>query len=371
MVISGTFGRTLENKSYGLTKVEKDFTEASMETPAEKLAGLKLDGNWGVKEKIPQSMSATGGCFSHGYLVEDASGRRAFLKALDFSKAFTGKDPTRLLEAMTTAYNFEVDLLKHCRDKRLEHVVHAIHEGHIQIDPSPLGNVPYIIFEYAEKDSRRMRELMAALDYAMIFRTLHNVANGLMQLHKHGIAHQDLKPSNILVFSKKLSKIGDLGRASHKGHTSPWEGLRIPGDSTYAPPELLYGHIDPDWTRRRLGSDLYMLGSLFIFFLTGLSMTALLKAELDESHNWGNWRGTYDEVLPYIQNAFSKILERFGREISGNYKDSMLRVVRELCNPKPELRGHPKSFTGMQNQYSLERYVTELDVLAKKVERGF
>ena len=62
--------------------MEKDFECTS------KLIGKNLNGKWKVIEKIKKEPGETGGNFSIGYLVEDASGKVAFLKAIDLQKAF-------------------------------------------------------------------------------------------------------------------------------------------------------------------------------------------------------------------------------------------------------------------------------------------
>jgi eukaryotic-like serine/threonine-protein kinase len=42
-------------------------------------------------------------------------------------------------------------------------------------------------------------------------------------------------------------------------------------------------------------------------------------------------------------------------------------LIKELCNPDIAARGHPKGI-GKHNQYSLERYVSLLDLAAKRLE---
>src|SRR5688500_2118674 len=91
--------------------------------PATRLLGAKLAGGWTVTKKLERPPNATGGQFSAGYEVENEDGRRGFLKALDFSAAFDNPDPARELQAMTTAFNFERDLLERCKAKRLDKVV--------------------------------------------------------------------------------------------------------------------------------------------------------------------------------------------------------------------------------------------------------
>jgi len=56
-----------------------------MNTPAQELTGIELDGGWKVLELLKRDPKATGGNFSVGYVVESSSGDRAYLKALDYS----------------------------------------------------------------------------------------------------------------------------------------------------------------------------------------------------------------------------------------------------------------------------------------------
>jgi eukaryotic-like serine/threonine-protein kinase len=74
---------------------------------------------------------------------------------------------------------------------------------------------------------------------AVVLRWLHHVATGLQQLHFSEIAHQDVKPANILVMADRTAKIGDMGRAHRRA--VPMNYLKQERDRTYAAPELLYG----------------------------------------------------------------------------------------------------------------------------------
>ena len=48
--------------------------------------------------------------------------------------------------------------------------------------------------------------------------------------------------------------------------------------------------------------------------------------------------------------------------------DELAGLVTQLCNPDPQLRGHPKNIGYRGDRYSLERYVSIFDRLAKKAE---
>lgn len=342
-----------------------------MTSAARQLEGRTLDTGWRVLRMIEPHTTATGGNFSCGYEVENVDdGRRAFLKALDYSWAMQSPDPAHALNIMTSAYIFERDLLKRCRESGLTRIVTAITSGKVVVDGAPMGGlVEYLVFERADGDIRKQMERAADFDLGWRILCLHHIAVGLKQLHAELIAHQDLKPSNVLLFERS-SKLADLGRAACKGQAPPHEPFQVAGDPAYAPPELLYGFISPEWNVRRLGCDAYLLGSMIVWFFTGMSATGLLVQYLIPEHRPENWNSTYAEVLPYIREAFSKVLEVFKDSSPAGAGDDLTQMVGELCEPDPALRGHPKNRGKSGVQFSLERYISRLDLLAKRIVYG-
>ena len=337
---------------------------------SQQLIGTTLDGGWKVLEAVELSSKTTGGHFSHGYLVEKADGKKqGFLKALDYSRALRSADPARALQAMTTAFNFERDILKECGEKNLSRIVRAIGTGKVQIDSThPDTLVEYLIFELAKGDVRSVLDVDARFDEAFSLRTLHHVAVGLKQLHGLGIAHQDVKPSNVLVFETEISKVGDLGRASKRNQAGPHDSLRIPGDTSYAPLELLYGQLEPDWNRRRFGCDAYLLGSMVAFFFADVSMTALVQAELPAAYHWSRWNGEYAAVLPHLRHALANAILKVESLIPLELRSPIAQIIHQLCDPDPDVRGHPTERLGHGNRLSLERYVSQFNLLARRAE---
>ncbi len=108
-------------------------------------------------------------------------------------------------------------------------------------------------------------DLSATLDLAWTMRMLHHVAVGLQQLHGVGIAHQDLKPSNVLVFSDFISKLADLGRSAHADYEPPHDSFITPAALTCTNPELRYGFVDPNFKRLICAATwIYQLRSIWL-----------------------------------------------------------------------------------------------------------
>ena len=340
-----------------------------LSTPAQRLAGRKLSNGWKVEKLLDRPAGSTGGQFSTSYIVRSSAGERAFLKAIDYTKALSAKDPAKALQSLTAEYLFERNLLEKCRSRNLSRIIRILDSGTIRTDDSDaISIVEYLIFELANGDVRSFVDFGTALDNVWNLRTLHQAAAAVRQLHSMQIAHQDLKPSNMLVFDGSRSKLADLGRAFDFNFGVPHDALDFAGDPTYAPPELLYEHIDPDWRVRRLACDLYLLGSLVVFFYTGFSTTQLLLALLPRKYHFEEWGDGYPAVLPYIQQVFAQLLRVLQQKAPPMLADDIVGSVRELCNPAPERRGRLENISSSESRYSLSRYVTKFDLMATRAE---
>jgi eukaryotic-like serine/threonine-protein kinase len=231
-----------------------------------------------------------------------------------------------------------------------------------------LCQVPFIVFEAADGDVRAaMARAKETIDLAWSLRVLHGVANGLRQLHQAEIEHQDLKPSNVMTFDK-VAKVGDLGRASNGGN-GQFNHLPIAGDLAYAPPELLFREENPDDRYRRRAVDAYHLGSLAVFVFAGVGLTTLLSAELGDSFHWRTWPRDYRNALPYVREAFDRVMVNVTDLIPEQVRNDVHRLIRELCDPDPLLRGDAKRGDSIA-RLSMDRYVSLLDKLARAAESG-
>ena len=344
--------------------------------PAECLVGLDLEGGWHVHSIRHKHPKGTGGNFSVGYLVVHNDGREAYLKALDFTIAYEQPDYTRALQDLTTAYNFERDLLQKCKNKKLKRIVVPLDSGTVKAPGvlGPLANVSYIIFELATRDIRSEVAEWQEFDVAWALRSLHHSALGLQELHNAHIAHQDLKPSNVLVFPIVGSKLTDIGRASYMGTPSRNDTAPIAGDIGYAAPEQFYGwHLSNDFSTRFL-VDNYHLGSLIFFFFLDCSATHIISLKLSKKHLKEFTNTDFINDLPYIHQAFHEALDELIASVkvktkNGELSEEIVMIAQQLCQPDPRLRGDPHVLAEKYvRQYDLQPYISRFDRLARTAE---
>lgn len=104
-----------------------------------------------------------------------------------------------------------------------------------------------------------------------------------------------------------------------------------------------------------------------MFYFSGLTMTALIRKNLLDAVSWEQHRGSYEDVQPYVLNAFSLALDEFEAVIQDDFLRQELRLlVTHLCHPIPSKRAYgPPSIAG--TAADMERVISKIDLLANKV----
>lgn len=318
-----------------------------------RLLGITLESGWVIETPVGwdadsgdtiDHYNGTGGNFSVPYVVAK-DGRKAFLKAIDLTRAMNAVDVLAELQDISATHTFETRILEICAGASMDRVVVAIESGQISVGPNLQDKAPYLIFELADGDvRRRVQKKSGEVRLAWWLRAMHHATIGLSQLHSQGITHQDFKPSNLLSFEgDEIFKVSDLGRCTCDGVPSPHDLLPFTGDRKYAPPEILYGYVDPQAQERRMRCDLWMLGSMIFFFVRGFGATQLLFNELSISQRpvpFGAWNGGYRPIVPLLQTCFTKILHDLEDDVQNTQiRKELVKAASELCNPDDQLRG--------------------------------
>jgi serine/threonine protein kinase len=323
------------------------------------LIGQTLEGGWVVQE--PRHVQRDAPSASRAYLASNSQGTKAFVKVLD------PRANGSLQEAQNNLSQFiyEHAIVDVCAERNMHRVIRGLEYGILKT-PEPFSvSLHYLVFEWAPCDLRSQIDLDERSHLAVVLRWLHHVATGLQQLHFSDIAHQDVKPANILVMENQSAKLGDLGRA-HR-HAAPMNYVKQERDPTYAAPELLYGGIVNSFDDR-CAADMYAFGGLVFFLVSGTSLNAELTRELAGMHHWSVWTGTFEDATPYVRRAFETVMHRAVANLDPSVADRLAPVMRQLCDPEPLHRGHPANRSGDGAPYGMQRFVSAFDLLAKGAE---
>jgi len=335
---------------------------------------------------------ATGGRNSVCYLVTDTtSGKTAFLKAIDYSKAFAlaaaaGTMVATVIVELAGRFKFEQELLELCRDASMRHVVVILDSGMELVPgntPNHIQNVDFIIFEHADATVRN-RVVASDLALTEILLVCRQSAVALQELHRRGIFHQDVKPSNLLLFPtadppaknkpRNHLKLGDLGRASHREKVGPYDTWVVPGDSLYMPFDLFYnGAIAMNADRRMV--DGYSLGCVFFNLVTGKSYNELMAAHLHPHHTppimQGLWTAPYADAKAYVDAAHANAIVIFHDSLEKlqapeGFINEIIAVLEQLLHTDPAKRGHPRNKKAGVSPCDMERYVSEFNHLVNR-----
>lgn len=328
--------------------------------------GKKTTGGWTIVEPVIFASDHTGGYFSECFYVERGS-EKAFLKLLDISNIV---DFGELLQGLSE-FKYETQIVQLSTDRRLSRVVRLVESGELEVDPSNpipiLRTLPYLVFERGEGDIRETVDVSKIVSDKWRFCILHRAASGLLQLHQANIAHQDLKPSNVLRFADEQLKIGDLGRSTLRGNSAPHDSLGIPGALSYAPFELQYSFVLADWIQRRLATDVFHVGCLMVYVFTNIVLPAHVFDRLDPVYKPSAWGDPYPQVVPHIKAALEKSLAEMAEDFPLAFREDMISMVRDMCNPDPEKRGTgsgPRSDAG--TSLWLQKFVSRFDIMEKR-----
>ncbi len=135
------------------------------------------------------------------------------------------------------------------------------------------------------------------LDLDLLRSALIDSLHALDFLHRNGVIHGDVKPSNLLIDAHRRVKLGDFGLARR---ASSDEGSLLKGTTKYMAPELVsdqFGPVGP-------ASDLYSLGFAAYELMCGAQFESLFPGlsafGRDRQIAWMMWHAAADRRLPEI-----------------------------------------------------------------------
>jgi serine/threonine protein kinase len=129
----------------------------------------------------------------------------------------------------------------------------------------------YLAMEYIEGiDLKRLVEETGPLTADLACEIVRQTAAALHHAHECGLVHRDIKPSNVMLAPPGLTvKLLDLGLAQWTTLASRRVAEMEPDDGLYGTPD----YLAPEWGhapgRVDVRGDLYSLGCMFYFLLTG------------------------------------------------------------------------------------------------------
>ncbi len=215
-------------------------------------------GGWEVR--APIATGAFGSVYEAHRVGDDGSGlpRTAALKFLP-----TGTGTPRQLTHLRELVDREVELHRRLRRPRLV----RMYETLVVDDPArpALDGATVLVLEKAEGSLSAL--LSAAPRPAGGTALIAQICEGLVQLHRAGWVHGDLKPANVLLMKDGSVRLADFNMAAELEGTHAY----TPAFSTpdYTPPELLWSEIGERGRRIRPSADVWAFGVLAHLVLTG------------------------------------------------------------------------------------------------------
>jgi len=176
-------------------------------------------------------------------------------------------------------------------------------------DLSKAERTPYITMEYVSgEDLKSTLRRVGPLSEGKAVYIAKQVCEGLIEAHKLGVVHRDLKPQNIMIDKKGHPRIMDFGIArSMKGGGITTSGMMI-GTPEYMSPEQVEGkEVDQR-------ADIYAMGVILYEMVTGTTPfkgdTALSVAIKHTREKPRNPREINDRISVEISRLILKCLEK-------------------------------------------------------------
>jgi eukaryotic-like serine/threonine-protein kinase len=211
------------------------------------------------------------------------------------------------------------------------------------IDVGEAGGYHYFVMEYVEgKDISDDLNTGKVFSESEALEIIIQVAHALEHAHAQNLIHRDVKPKNIMINTKGVVKLADMGlaRATSDIEAAQSEEGKAYGTPYYISPEQIRGKIDIDGR-----ADIYGLGATFYHMVTGrVPFMADNSADVMRKH-------LKEKLIPpdHINTALSagvsEVIEiMMAKDREDRYKDvkELLVDLEALREGKAPLQAHRK-----------------------------
>lgn len=196
----------------------------------------------------------------------------------------------------------------------------------------------YIVMEYVKGYTlKQLIRKRGAISYKEAVWMMKQLAGALMEAHRKGIIHRDVKSQNVLIKPDGTVKLSDFGIALANGSMQITSKDSVLGSVHYLAPELSKGR------QASMQSDIYSLGIVFYELLTGdvpfKADTPVQVALMHVKNNIPLVRKYNPDIPQSVENI---VIKATAKSLSNRYKNIalMLKDLNECLKPehKDDLR---------------------------------
>lgn len=202
------------------------------------------------------------------------------------------------------------------------------------------NDTAYLVMEYIQgitlEEYLECREV--PMDFAQAWTRIKPIVEALEQVHKKGLIHRDINPSNLIVTEDGSLRLIDFGAA--RRYLDNEKTMTILVKRGYAPPEQ-YAKKEKQgpWT------DVYAVCATLYEMVTGVrpepSIHRMVKDELYLPSSYGT------VITPEEERALAKGLEPDSKRRIRNMRELLVAVCYEEIKEKPEKTKKKKTMRGM------------------------
>ena len=191
-------------------------------------------------------------------------------------------------------------------------VIASIREPHVLTvyDIAERHGQHYMVMEYADAGTlSQVLQLEGSLSPYEALSVAIDVCRGLRAVHSKGVVHRDVKPANVMFFSRPdglpVAKIGDFGIALHPTDERLTPSDNVVGTLIYLSPEQAASSSNITHL-----SDLYSLGVMLYEMMSGELREPLFINPLFANGNSAELREHLGSLPEPVQPLLSKSLQR-------------------------------------------------------------